>query len=364
MITNGKSDTYDAVVITNEMPVNRRGGVGSVMENMASGFSSSGVKVLWFLIDHHYSGAEIERILAGRTNIAIGSYEDLKMFRAPVINVHSYQHNSRLLHYLADKQVVYTIHSLLICEAESNGVDLSGPIRQQEELIGVCDKIVLVSQAELNDYYRVGYQKINPDVSVIHNGLKAPLQTQKRRNNKIIGFCGRLVPRKRPEYIPMILAEKGMEDYNALIAGRGFSPYARDLLHALNLKDRVRYLGWCGGERLESFYNQIDVLAIPSTYEPFGMVALEAVSRGIPVVCNRVGGLIEILGDYAFYSEDETYGTFHQAIDNWLAADDNTIETMIQGALRRYLRNFTDVRMAQRYANLFKSCAPLFFKNQ
>jgi glycosyltransferase involved in cell wall biosynthesis len=355
MITNGKTNKYDAIVITNEMPINRRGGVGSVIENMASGFSCSGVNVLWFLIDHNYSGAEIERVLAGQSNVAIGSYEDIEMFRAPVINVHSYQHDSSLQDYLIDKKVIYTIHSLLVCEAESNGVDLSGPIEQQEDLIAACDKIVLVSQAELSDYYRYGYHKINSSVSVVHNGLKAPDQTRERQNNKIIGFCGRLVPRKRPEYIPMVLAEEGMEEYCALIAGRGFSPYARDLLNELNLKDRVQYLGWCGGGRLESFYDQIDVLAIPSTYEPFGMVALEAVSRGIPVVCNRIGGLVEILGNYAFYAGDETYSAFRTAINDWLTAGDHTIEEMVHGALRRYYENFTDVHMAQRYMNLFEN---------
>ncbi len=357
MIINGVTDKYDAIVVTNEMPVNRRGGVGSVIENMASGFSSAGVNVLWFLIDHNYSDAEIERVMTGHSNVAVGSYEEIEMFRAPVINVHSYQHDSSFHDYLIDKKVIYTIHSLLICEAESNGVDLTGSIRQQEYLISACDKVVLVSQAELEDYYRYGYHKINSSVSVVHNGLKAPCQIGKRRNNKIIGFCGRLVPRKRPEYIPMMIAEEGMEEYRALIAGRGFSSYARDLLHQLNLNDRVQYLGWCGGERLESFYNEIDVLAIPSTYEPFGMVALEAAARGIPVVCNRVGGLVEILGDYAFYAEDETYGAFRRAFNDWLGADINTIEEMVCGALGRYYENFTDVHMAKRYMNLFASLA-------
>jgi len=355
MITNGKTNKYDAIVVTNEMPVNRRGGVGSVIENMASGFSSAGVNVLWFLIDHDYSGAEIERVMSGHQNVALGSYEEMELFSAPVINVHSYQHDSSFHDYLFDKKVIYTIHSLLICEAESNGVDLSGSIKQQEDLIAACDRVALVSQAELEDYYRYGYHEINSSVCVVHNGLKAPGQIVKRRNNKTIGFCGRLVPRKRPEYVPMMLAEEGMEEYCALIAGRGFSSYARDLLHQLDLSDRVQYLGWCGGERLESFYNRIDVLAIPSTYEPFGMVALEAAARGIPVVCNRIGGLVEILGDHAFYAADHTYSAFRAAMNNWLTADDKTLEEMVSGALGRYYENFTDVHMAQRYMNLFES---------
>jgi len=84
-------------------------------------------------------------------------------------------------------------------------------------------------------------------------------------------------------------------------------------------------------------------------------VALEAAARGIPVVCNRIGGLVEILGDHAFYAADHTYSAFRAAMNNWLTADNNTLEEMVSGALGRYYENFTDVHMAQRYMNLFES---------
>ncbi|MEQ8153112.1 MAG: hypothetical protein ABRQ32_09440, partial [Smithellaceae bacterium] len=57
----------------------------------------------------------------------------------------------------------------------------------------------------------------------------------------------------------------------------------------------------------------------------------------------------------AFYAADDTYRAFRVAMNNWLAADDNTLEEMVSGALGRYYENFTDVHMAQRYMNLFAS---------
>jgi len=357
MTADRKACDYHVIEITNEMPLNRKGGVGSVIENLASGLRFLGVKILWLLLDHTYNDFEVQKILAEYPDMAVGSYHDLARYRAPVINLHTYQHHPRFLDYLTGKKVIYTIHSLLFCEAESNGIDLSSAIRQQENLIAACDKVVLVSQAELENYHKKGYQKLNPNVLVIHNGLRCPNKFMNLRRNKVIGFCGRLVPRKRPEYVPLILAEKGFEDYSALVAGRGFSPYARDLVGKLSLENRLRYVGWCGGERLESFYDQIDILAIPSTYEPFGMVALEAVTRGIPVVCQPLGGLAEILGDYAFYSEDETYPAFRKAVSRWVQADRVTINIITRGALRRYEQNFTDVMMAEKYLALFESMA-------
>ena len=75
----------------------------------------------------------------------------------------------------------------------------------------------------------------------------------------MLGFCGRLVPRKHPEYVQWMLTEPGFETRGVLIAGRGFSPYARDLLARHALAGRVRFLGWCAGARLEAFFDRDDM---------------------------------------------------------------------------------------------------------
>jgi glycosyltransferase involved in cell wall biosynthesis len=354
MITNSNVREYDVIELTNEMPINRKGGVGSVIENLASGFRSLGVRVLWFLLDHNYHDFEVERVLAEFPDIAIGSYDELAFYKAHILHIHLYNHEPHMFRYLSGKKTVFTLHSLLICEAYSNDVDLTWAIRQQEALIAACDRVVVVSQSELSNYYKYGYHKLNPNVNVIYNGLRDPDDFRNQRDNRVIGFCGRLVPRKRPEYVQRLLAEKGFEDCLVMIAGRGFSPYARDLLLEYKIQDRVQFLGWCGGGRLNSFYNSIDVLAIPSVYEPFGMIALEASTRGIPVVCNRVGGLVEVLGDHAFYSRDNTYLSFQEAMSTWLKADSERITTITRRALERYYLNFTDIMMAERYLELFR----------
>src|ERR1017187_4843032 len=275
MISNCAVDDVAVIEITNELPLNRLGGVGSAIDGLSSGFQALGLPVLWFLIDHHYQPAEIDRILGGFANVAIGSMEDLRTIRAPTVHLHTYNHNPAILDYLQGRKTIFTIHSLLRCEAEFNDIDLSWAIERQERLIAGCDEIVLVSQAELGHYRRLGYLELNDRVHVIHNGLRHPAPCARSIESRKIGFCGRLVPRKRPEYAQWILKEEGFEAHSSLIAGRGFSAYARDLMADAELRHRVRYLGWCGSERLEAFYRQIDLLVIPSAYEAFGMVALE-----------------------------------------------------------------------------------------
>ena len=57
MIANCALDGIAVVEITNELPFNRLGGVGSAIDGLISGFAALGVPVLWFLVDHHYRPA-------------------------------------------------------------------------------------------------------------------------------------------------------------------------------------------------------------------------------------------------------------------------------------------------------------------
>jgi len=59
---------------------------------------------------------------------------------------------------------------------------------------------------------------------------------------------------------------------------------------ALGLERRVRFLRAQPQRRLRLFYAAADVTVMPSHYESFGMVALEAMACGSPVVASRVGG--------------------------------------------------------------------------
>jgi glycosyltransferase involved in cell wall biosynthesis len=354
MISNCAVDQFQFIEVTNELPFNRLGGVGSVIDSLIEGFATLGVPVLWYLTDHDYSADDIDRILAQFPNVAIGGMEELDKLKAPIAHLHTYNHHPRILDCLKNKKSVFTIHSLLRREAESNGIDLSIQIARQERLIAACDAVVLVSEAELQHYEQLGYRALNQNVHVIHNGLKCPSRSRWNAASKQLGFCGRLVPRKRPEYVQWILREQGFEEYRSLIAGRGFSTYARDLVCDPALQSRVRYLGWCGGARLDAFYDAIELLVIPSSYEPFGMVALEAMARGIPIVCTRIDGLVEVLGDHAIYAQDHSYREFHEAMQQWRHTSPAVLVSMVRAGQRRYVERFTDVIMADNYRTLFE----------
>lgn len=83
------------------------------------------------------------------------------------------------------------------------------------------------------------------------------------------------------------------------VAGDGADlPRARRLAARLGIADRTAFLGWVTGDALRRAYEQATVVAVPSLWpEPFGIVGLEAMSYGRPVVAFAVGAIPEWLED-------------------------------------------------------------------
>ena len=70
-----------------------------------------------------------------------------------------------------------------------------------------------------------------------------------------------------------------------------------DLTHELSIRDSVEFLGSLDHELLPMYYRAADICVVPSYYESFGLVALEAMACGTPVVASRVAGLETIVRD-------------------------------------------------------------------
>ncbi len=63
----------------------------------------------------------------------------------------------------------------------------------------------------------------------------------------------------------------------------------------LGLSEHGGFLGWIGDDVLHSLYRIADLCVVPSIYEPFGLVALEAMASGCPCIVADTGGLREVV---------------------------------------------------------------------
>jgi glycosyltransferase involved in cell wall biosynthesis len=98
--------------------------------------------------------------------------------------------------------------------------------------------------------------------------------------------------RRRPRAERILLLAGG--DSPASRAGSGASWIPE---HVRPYIDRIRFLGWLSASELHRQYRAADVLVVPSRYEPFGMVVLEGMAHGLPIVAAAVDGPAEILAD-------------------------------------------------------------------
>jgi glycosyltransferase involved in cell wall biosynthesis len=111
-------------------------------------------------------------------------------------------------------------------------------------------------------------------------------------------FCGRLSPEKGLDLL-LRAAARLDRPWRLLVAGDGMERGpAEHLARRLGVADRVEFRGWTDRAALSALYANAAVVAVPSRWpEPFGIVGLEAMSHGRPVVAFAVGGIPEWLDD-------------------------------------------------------------------
>lgn len=135
----------------------------------------------------------------------------------------------------------------------------------------------------------------------------------------LVAFVGRLTQPKGPhlllEAAPHVL--RLQPEARFIFAGDGKMRQALEGRAAeLGLQDRARFVGHLRGKVLATFYRAADMVVVPSLYEPFGMVALEAMVCGTPVIASQTGGLREIManGDCALPAPPNDATTLARAI--------------------------------------------------
>ena len=117
-------------------------------------------------------------------------------------------------------------------------------------------------------------------------------------NEKIILYMGRLVYEKGIQHLiaamPKIL--DNYHDAKLIIAGKGgMIDELKAQVEYMGISNKVYFTGYLDAKQVQKMYKCADVAVFPSTYEPFGIVALEAMLAGVPTVVSDVGGLNEIV---------------------------------------------------------------------
>jgi D-inositol-3-phosphate glycosyltransferase len=209
--------------------------------------------------------------------------------------------------------LVQMFHTLgrLKNDATRNGAEREPDLRIAEEtrIVRAADRLVaatVVERAHLVSHYGAAADRIavipcGVDTELFAPGDPAAARAALRLDARPrLLYVGRLAPIKGLETLLDSMARlraRGSAAQLCIVGGDndealdGHEGELRARLNRLDLGDTVTFVGAQPQERLRDWYVAADATVLPSYYESFGMVALEAMACGSPVVASRVGGL-------------------------------------------------------------------------
>jgi glycogen(starch) synthase len=206
--------------------------------------------------------------------------------------------------------MVYTVHSVDRAEYEI-GQELGHILEhtiEQEIAIGQATRMIALTENEA-DLLRHYYPGSDGRIRIVGNGIDES-ESARRRSQRttatdapLVLYSGRLVERKGIRdlvaAIPYVLEHA---PHTRFVFAGGPPPLTGDEVARQWLsdecqwhRDRIHFTGWLSATELAGWYEAADIQVVPSRYEPFGMVVLEGMLYGLPIIAAAVGGPLEIL---------------------------------------------------------------------
>jgi glycogen(starch) synthase len=322
--------------LTTEFPPVIYGGLGTAVGGWVTGSARSGVDVAVLLVEGELSDAEPGAPSYGRPGAAppagggVSERGDILFFRArtsqavsaglefvdhwrpDIIHLHTAMiwHVAEAIRTRSGKPLIYHVHSVDRAEYELGNEPNQwlAQALEQTEAIRSSDRLIALSESEreLLTYY---YPEERRRIRVVGNGIEDSAEaryaafSRREAESPLVLYSGRLVERKGIHELVAAIPNVLDADPRTRFTFAGGPPavagaeLAREWLPPMREqhRDRIHFTGWLTPNQVDAWYQAADVLVIPSRYEPFGMVVLEGMLNGLPIVAADVGGPAEIL---------------------------------------------------------------------
>jgi len=248
----------------------------------------------------------------------------------------------------------------------------------EKQVLRRAERVVVATLAELTQLrflYKANDRKlvvIPPGVDVCHfypiPADEAKMYVGLKPHDRMVLFVGRIEPLKgvdtliqamsclqwkeeRPVHLAIIGGDPGAspEEMSAEMAR------LQKLCDDLAVGQTVVFLGKRDQDKLPYYYSAAELVVMPSHYESFGMVALEAMACGTPVIASEVGGLAYLVrdGETGFTIPDQEPDTLCEKI-SWLLNDHHLHETMSRRAVE-YAQDYAWEKIAKQIVDVYGS---------
>ena len=165
-----------------------------------------------------------------------------------------------------------------------------------------AQRVIAVTSSEASHLRTLGVE--GQRINVIPNGINIEDFEEKRKRTRRVDpasilWVGRIYPEQKGLETLIraisLISPSNRPYLNIVGEDWGGSADILKLAHRLNVQDRVRLLGRLNGDELRQAYTSAELFVLPSVFEPFGIVLLEAMASGLPVIASRVGGIPEVV---------------------------------------------------------------------
>jgi glycosyltransferase involved in cell wall biosynthesis len=206
--------------------------------------------------------------------------------------------------------------------------------------------------------------KTNEDqrIDVIPNGIESDIFKRQDRagaEHKGKSFqlitVSRLIERKGIQHVLHALAKLKNKDISLLIVGTGnYEKQLKILCDQLSLNEIVTFYGYCPREALPKLLSTGDAFILPSLAESFGMVFIEAMACGLPIIAGRVGGVPDFVHpENGILVDPENIDEIKDAILN-LKNDRSMREAMTKANRIKAVQDYNWKNVAEKYLDIYQ----------
>jgi len=384
------------MMLTWEFPPRIIGGISPHVYYLSKSLAKNGVKV--YVVTCDFPGAPQHEVLDGVEIFRVDSYKNSSPDFATwvyLMNVNMQKEAAAIVNSLKGEIDVFHAHDWLVANAgiglkhvfrkplfvtmhsteigRRNGIhfDYERMIHETEAWLtyeawkAICCSHYMVSH--VNWAFGLPQDKLVMIPNGVNSEVYANLENEDLRSfrskfalpeEKIVLFVGRLVYEKGV-HVLVNAAPKVLEKANAkfVIVGNGYmKEQLSNLVKGMGLAHKVLFAGFVDDEVLRRLQKCADVSVVPSFFEPFGIVALEAMAAKSPVVVSDTGGLSEIVehdvtGVKAYPNNPDSLAwgitkvLLDEAYANWIRAN----------AYRKIQEKYDWNKIAQQTENVYKA---------
>jgi glycogen(starch) synthase len=275
------------------------------------------------------------------------------------------------LKHVFRKPLLVTMHSTEIGRRDGLHTDTEKMIHETEAWLTYEAWKVICCSNYMISHVKWAFGLPEDKIVMIPNGVNTHVYEDSESENygafrakfalpeeKIVLYVGRLVYEKGI-HVLINAIPKVLEKVNAkfIIVGSGYmKEQLLNIVRSMKLEQKVLFMGFADEETLLRLQKCADVSVVPSLFEPFGIVALEAMAAKSPVVVSDTGGLSEIVDHDAtgFKAYPNDPDSLAWGISKILL-DENYEKNLIENAYKKVQEKYNWERIAQQTKAVYKS---------